>query len=776
MARNEKEGLVILLDVSESMSTRINNSSYLQTCVDIVQMIVQRKMFQSSKDELALILFGTRDTANALWDGSSDHFTHVTVARPLSAVNWKLLEFIQNDIAVSNLQGDIIDGVVVASNHFHEEANQYKVFKEKRIIILTDYSSGAEDDGDLPKLCKGFSKHGIRVDVVSPFSDNPGNDGNDSIPRTSRDSDSEGTASNLDTHQQKPMTDAQRRVQEILSEICESSGGAMYSFNEVLTLLSCYQAKMVKSSGTKYLMKIGETFKMPIVSMIKVKENKPDLFKFKKVYAKDETVELKTERARYTKDEEQRDLDEKTDVVDAYRYGTTYVPIDDTESIKLKVEKCFDVLGFTKSENIKRHYFLSEGVQQIMPDPSAGDDVEEAFTNMVHSMFNEDVYGLVRRVFSSRSSPELACLIPYISNEVTCLLYMALPFDEDMRGFTLENFNQTKRFKANETQLNVIDELIDSMDLTQRAMASDEEDEAVDELYDPHTTFNPYIQRMFQSIAQRATAPDDDLPDFENHITSTHLTNIGTKIRNEATMKLLKRCADAFPLKLNAKKTKVDASNIFDKQKQENRSDNEEETDIDTKGLNELLSDNKAMVKVKKIGTSNPVKDFKYLADKLSTDEGLKLEEFEELCQQLQILTREIFNESLVHMTDGSGSDVVIVFMIKAADCIQTQRDYCLKFKKIILFNTYLSDFKQYLIDKALNKKYAEEIKKFWQNSFVDKNLSLISKNESSESDVSNEESNEFLSKFMHSNEIKDQNKEVPNTNNEDVEDLLDLM
>lgn len=64
-----------------------------------------------------------------------------------------------------------------------------------------------------------------------------------------------------------------------------------------------------------------------------------------KVYARDETVELKMDRVRFTKDEEQRDLDDKTEVVDAFRYGSTYVPIDDPESLKLKVEKCFDVLG-----------------------------------------------------------------------------------------------------------------------------------------------------------------------------------------------------------------------------------------------------------------------------------------------------------------------------------------------------------------------------------------------------------------------------------------------
>jgi hypothetical protein len=40
---------------------------------------------------------------------------------------------------------------------------------------------------------------------------------------------------------------------------------------------------------------------MPIVSLIKTKECKPDIFRFKKVHAKDENAEVKTDRACFTK-------------------------------------------------------------------------------------------------------------------------------------------------------------------------------------------------------------------------------------------------------------------------------------------------------------------------------------------------------------------------------------------------------------------------------------------------------------------------------------------
>lgn len=155
---------------------------------------------------------------------------------------------------------------------------------------------------------------------------------------------------------------------------------------------------------------------------------------------------------------------------------------------------------------------MSEGVNQIQAEPSAGEETQEAFVSMVHAMFDSDVYGIVRRVYSVRSDPELAALIPYITSETTCLLYMALPFENDIRRLQLENFNAMKKYTPSEEQLSIVDELIDSMDLTHKGTNKDkgqqnedeDEDEAGDEdeeIYNPHTTFNPYIQRKFHREA-----------------------------------------------------------------------------------------------------------------------------------------------------------------------------------------------------------------------------------------------------------------------------------
>ena len=133
------------------------------------------------------------------------------------------------------------------------------------------------------------------------------------------------------------------------------------------------------------------------------------------------------------------------------------------------------------------------------------------------------------------------------------MYYVQLPFEGDIKSFTLDNFNLIKKFSPTETQPDIVDSLIDNMDLTKPGTSKsksdesknedDDEEEEERELYDPHTTINPYIQRMFQSIAQRAMNPAQELPNFDTHITSTHLTKIGDRVsRNKNTLNALKRC------------------------------------------------------------------------------------------------------------------------------------------------------------------------------------------------------------------------------------------
>ena len=63
-------------------------------------------MFSESKDEIALILFGTPDTDNPLADGEC--YENITIAQPMDVASFELLETVQNNIQPSKVSADCI--------------------------------------------------------------------------------------------------------------------------------------------------------------------------------------------------------------------------------------------------------------------------------------------------------------------------------------------------------------------------------------------------------------------------------------------------------------------------------------------------------------------------------------------------------------------------------------------------------------------------------------------------------------------------------------------
>ena len=63
-------------------------------------------MFSESKDEVALVLFGTPDTDNPLADGES--YENITISRPLGVADFEMLQQVQTDITPSDVSADCI--------------------------------------------------------------------------------------------------------------------------------------------------------------------------------------------------------------------------------------------------------------------------------------------------------------------------------------------------------------------------------------------------------------------------------------------------------------------------------------------------------------------------------------------------------------------------------------------------------------------------------------------------------------------------------------------
>ncbi|GCB81398.1 hypothetical protein scyTo_0021832, partial [Scyliorhinus torazame] len=72
----------------------------------VVLMFVQRQVFAETKDETALVLFGTDGTSNPL--ATADQYQNITVHRNLMIPDFDFLEDVQGGIRASDHQADSI--------------------------------------------------------------------------------------------------------------------------------------------------------------------------------------------------------------------------------------------------------------------------------------------------------------------------------------------------------------------------------------------------------------------------------------------------------------------------------------------------------------------------------------------------------------------------------------------------------------------------------------------------------------------------------------------
>jgi ATP-dependent DNA helicase 2 subunit 2 len=162
----EKEAVVLILDVGPDMS-----DTYFQQSLTAIDMILQRKLFAESKDEVALVLFGTEDMGNEL------SYSNVTVARPLGPVDWHLLKYIENDIKQGTSPADFVDAIVVAMDHIHKNLQGKKGFTSKRIVLFSNVSNEFSDD-QLNDIIGSLKEDSIEFDVIGPNLDDD-SDNND---------------------------------------------------------------------------------------------------------------------------------------------------------------------------------------------------------------------------------------------------------------------------------------------------------------------------------------------------------------------------------------------------------------------------------------------------------------------------------------------------------------------------------------------------------------------------------------------------------------------
>ncbi|TPX69665.1 hypothetical protein SpCBS45565_g02344 [Spizellomyces sp. 'palustris'] len=793
-----KEATVLIVDVNPSMRTKKEEGGKTnhQRAHEALFQILHSKIIPGRKtDQVALLLVGTEESDNILAEG--EQYQHIKAysfeedeAALFRQPDLELLKYVERGTEEGTANGDVIDAIILGLHMLEQHCRKLKY--EKKIYVFTDAENPVDTEGS-DAVAEKVKELGVTFNLIGYDFDDPDH----------------GIK-----HEHK--SDVKAINEEFLRGFTERAEGNIFSGDEASELLERLRSKSVKPVTVfRGPLTLGdpeshpaESLEIPVWVYNKTAEMK--LPSAKKWSALAEAIsEGERNGATYGAVEMQRtykpalgdaDLQKdqngqdksisKDDLVRAYRYGKSLVPFssEDEEAMKLRTSKGMSILGFVKQSEIPRHHLMSN-VLAVVPEPG-NTRAAQAFYTLIAALDEKQNAALVRYVRVNDANPKLGVLVPARKGWGW---WAQIPFAEDLRPYsfapldyllaedtsssnstlavsTLSPSNDTqshtdspassnkKKHKLDARQVPAdeamrrMDAFIDAMDLTD---AVEDEDGHKREAFRPKDVFNPGWQRLYQCIAYRAIHPDSaELPPVNPQIMACiePLPDVVEKAKLAA-----EKLKDAFKI-TRVEKQKgsgkrawaARSANRIDAEEVLNRPDNgpaEKRIKVEEpmpENLTDLTTRN-----VEKVSTVDPIGDFNAMVGRRDID--LVTKAVEQMCDVIVKLVTESFGDQLYD---------------KATNCLVVLRKVSAENDESDQFNNWLRGLK-HLLSVGESVRHAP----FWRR-VVDQQISLITKDEAGDSNVTREEADAFL-------RAEEEPSAAISRGDEDEveeEDLLDMM
>ncbi|KAJ7630413.1 SPOC domain-like protein [Roridomyces roridus] len=475
----------------------------------------------------------------------------------------------------------------------------------------------------------------------------------------------------------------------------------------------------------------------------------------------------------------------KDDLVKGFKYGTTYVPCPDGQFDRLPAKEGIDICGFFPKKNFRRELSMGE-VQYIWGDPK--DPMQEvAVSSIAQAMYEKGVMAIARWVTTENKDPKMGVLSPYIGTDVDCLLWVGMPFADDVRKYTFASLDNLVSKKGEEItehpyiptekQLEAMDNFVDNMDLMD---AGDKDEEGNrGPWFETPLSYNPAIHRIKQAqfhaavTSDLATNPlppphpellkywDPPRPALKRSRDAVEKCQLEFKVK-EVPKKVAKTRKDGHVhakdddddiLLLDAKPrasqaTKAEPVSSPDKGKSKAAEDSETEDE----------SEDEAAAKTKpkstpppKNGPSNPLPTpARSLSPQI--DPGRAPGRIIGSTRPLaDFKTNVACGEAVSKAVEDMGAVITEIVLKPFAsrrnaellECLEVLRETCLKKDEIDAWNTFIEELCEKCTSEPGNRQFWDEVRK------VGRKLSLISDQEAEEnggtSTVSHAKADEFL-------------------------------
>lgn len=398
--------------------------------------------------------------------------------------------------------------------------------------------------------------------------------------------------------------------------------------------------------------------------------------------------------------------------IKGYRYGPQVVPIAPSEwdAVKFKPEKGVKLLGFTDASNIMRHYYMKDA-NVFIADPGNTRAVL-AVSALARAMKEKNKLAIVRCVWrNGQVNVVVGVLTPNVSekdNIPDSFYFNVLPFAEDVREFQFPSFNNLPAsWQPNEQQQEAADNLVKMLDLAPPGK---------EEALQPDFTPNLLLERFYRYLELKSKHPDAAVPPLDETLKKITEPDPELLSQNKSVIDAFRRI---FELK---EKPKLKKSNRRFLRENPSGSNKEEgHGDISAQFLDSI--ENKSAVKVEKIGDLTPVQDFETMMSRRDGPEWVG--------KAIKDMKNKIFD--LVE--DSHEGDNYP----KALECLVALRKGCILEQEPKLFNDFLHHLCNFCREKDLDS---------FREFLASKKLTLISKTEAIDSEVSDDEARSFLVKL----------------------------
>jgi len=441
--------------------------------------ILQRKLFsEKCRDYVGIVAFGTDETNNDL--ATDDQYQHISVLQRPRLVDWQSAEAAEA-LPRGSSAGDWLDAMVVAMDLLHDGGD---IYSSKKLVLMTDFSADFNDD-NVKLITDALRKQGIELTVIG-------------VEEPSE----EGEQEEEESWSGRPLSVVQRAGRALAATVVAAVDGIMCGFEAALPQLEYFEKRGTTSANWNAVLEIGEDLKIPVVGRIMVKRATPPTWQRGLA---DATATATKERSHHLLDEAMTPVEEE-DTVEAYRYGTSLVPFTEEDralSYSVDAAASISVLGFSPAARCG--LALRGGDQVVGLVARQGDQAgATALSALCRALYELSAVAVTRRVYRRGTLPQLGALRPRLGPHGEHLVWVGLPYAEDIRLLALPPLPPVEDGRAA-----ACDALIDG------CMLRDGDGE---ELLAPASLPCPRLQRLRHCLSDRALRPGRPLPPPPPHV------------------------------------------------------------------------------------------------------------------------------------------------------------------------------------------------------------------------------------------------------------------